>query len=71
AQMFAQLISPNFDKLVAVSNNYVYSHLQSGFEKALISAALKYTGSNQVKAAELLGISRNTLRDRISKYGLY
>jgi transcriptional regulator with GAF, ATPase, and Fis domain len=71
AQMFAQLISPNFEKLVAVSNNHVYSHLQSGFERALISAALKYTGSNQVKAAQLLGISRNTLRDRISKYGLY
>jgi DNA-binding NtrC family response regulator len=71
AQMFAQLISPNFEKAVAVSNNHIYSHLQSGFERALISAALKYTGSNQVKAAELLGISRNTLRDRISKYGLY
>ena len=71
AHMFAQLISPNFDKLVAVSDNHIYSHLQSGFERALISAALKYTGSNQVKAAELLGISRNTLRDRISKYGLY
>jgi DNA-binding protein Fis len=37
----------------------------------LFSAALKHTSSNQVKAAELLGISRNTLRDRISKYGLY
>ena len=71
AQMFSQLISPNFDRLVAVSNNHVYSHLQSGFERALISAALKHTGSNQVKASELLGISRNTLRDRISKYGLY
>ena len=71
AQMFDQLISPNFEKLVALSNNHVYAHLQSGFERALISSALKYTGSNQVKAAELLGISRNTLRDRISKYGLY
>lgn len=71
ARMFSEIISPHFQKVVAVSSNHIYSHLQSGFEKALFSEALKYTGSNQVKAAELLGISRNTLRDRISKYGLY
>jgi two-component system, NtrC family, nitrogen regulation response regulator GlnG len=71
AKMFSELLSPNFEKMVSISGNHLYHHLQSGFEKALISAVLKYTGSNQVKASELLGISRNTLRDRISKYGLY
>ncbi len=70
-RMFSDFIIPNFNKIMAVSNNHVYHHLQTGFEKALFSAALKHTSSNQVKAAELLGISRNTLRDRISKYGLY
>jgi transcriptional regulator with GAF, ATPase, and Fis domain len=71
AKMFSDIIGPNFEKLVNISGNHIYHHLQSGFEKALFSAALKYTGSNQVKASDLLGISRNTLRDRISKYGLY
>lgn len=71
AKMFNELLTPNFEKIVSISGNHLYHHLQSGFEKALISAVLKYTGSNQVKASELLGISRNTLRDRISKYGLY
>ncbi len=71
SRMFAEHINPNFEKILAVSEGHVYYHLQSGFERALISAALRHTGSNQVKAAELLGISRNTLRDRIAKYGLY
>lgn len=71
SRMFAEHLNPNFEKILAVSEGHVYHHLQSGFERALISAALRHTGSNQVKAAELLGISRNTLRDRIAKYGLY
>ncbi|HBZ00255.1 MAG TPA: sigma-54-dependent Fis family transcriptional regulator, partial [candidate division Zixibacteria bacterium] len=71
AKMFADILNPNFEKMVSISGNHLYHHLQSGFEKALMSAVLKFTGSNQVKASELLGISRNTLRDRISKYGLY
>jgi len=71
SQMFSEHLTPNFEKILAISEGHVYHHLQSGFERALISAALRHTGSNQVKAAELLGISRNTLRDRIAKFGLY
>jgi DNA-binding NtrC family response regulator len=71
AKMFSEILAPNFEKIVNISGSHIYHHLQSGFEKALISSVLRYTGSNQVKASELLGISRNTLRDRISKYGLY
>jgi len=70
-KMFSEIISTNFDKFVAISADHIYHHLNSALEKSLISSALKYTGSNQVKASELLGISRNTLRDRIAKYGLY
>jgi DNA-binding protein Fis len=39
-------------------------------EKALIQITMAKLGNNQVKAAELLGVSRNTLRDRLKKYGL-
>jgi two-component system, NtrC family, response regulator AtoC len=37
-------------------------------EKALIAKVLKQCGHNQVKAARLLGISRNTLRHRMKKF---
>ncbi|MFA5183329.1 MAG: sigma-54 dependent transcriptional regulator [Syntrophales bacterium] len=37
-------------------------------ERALIARVLKQSGYNQVKAARMLGISRNTLRHRIKKF---
>ncbi|KAA3658150.1 MAG: sigma-54-dependent Fis family transcriptional regulator [Calditrichaeota bacterium] len=39
-------------------------------EKILIAKALQKTGNNQVQAAKLLGIHRNTLRNRIDRYEL-
>ena len=39
-------------------------------EPPLLSAALTATLGNQFKAAELLGINRNTLRKKISTYNL-
>jgi DNA-binding protein Fis len=40
-------------------------------EEALIDRALHQCSFNQVHAARLLGISRNTLRHRMQKYGLH
>jgi DNA-binding NtrC family response regulator len=39
-------------------------------ERSLIARALEQCSHNQVRAARLLGISRNTLRHRIRKYNL-
>ncbi|UCD84787.1 MAG: helix-turn-helix domain-containing protein, partial [Deltaproteobacteria bacterium] len=39
-------------------------------ERILIQKALERTGGNQVRASNLLGISRNTLRKRMERYGL-
>ncbi len=39
-------------------------------ERILIQKALERTRGNQVQASNLLGISRNTLRKRIERYGL-
>jgi DNA-binding NtrC family response regulator len=39
-------------------------------EKGLITAALQMSGNNQVKAAGLLKITRNTLRYRMGKFGI-
>jgi len=37
-------------------------------EKTLIAKVLRQCGYNQVKAARMLGISRNTLRHRMKKF---
>jgi two-component system nitrogen regulation response regulator GlnG len=39
-------------------------------EKPLFEAVLDSTGGNQLKAAEILGINRNTLRKKITDYGI-
>jgi len=39
-------------------------------EKHAISEALDKAGQNQVQAAKLLGITRDTLRYRMKKFGL-
>jgi two-component system nitrogen regulation response regulator GlnG len=41
--------------------------LMMEFERPLIQLTLKETQGNQIKAAELLGMNRNTLRNKIQK----
>lgn len=48
----------------------VYELVLSQVEPPLIEMALEKTEHNQVKAAEILGINRNTLRKRILKYNI-
>ncbi|HEV3026842.1 MAG TPA: helix-turn-helix domain-containing protein [Planctomycetota bacterium] len=44
--------------------------VEARWERALLRRVLEQTGSNQVKAAELLGINRMTLRKKMELYGL-
>ena len=39
-------------------------------EKPLLEVVLKRTGGNQLRAARILGINRNTLRKKLDLYGL-
>jgi len=40
------------------------------WERSLIEQALRESGGNQTRAAQRLGISRDTLRYRLKKYGI-
>ncbi len=48
----------------------LHDHFVSCVERPLLELVLRRTGGNQVKAAELLGINRNTLRKRIKALGV-
>ena len=48
----------------------VHERLLAEVERPLIRACLAATGGNQLKAARLLGINRNTLRKRLNDLGI-
>ena len=48
----------------------VYDRLLAEVERPLISACLDATGGNQLKAAKLLGMNRNTLRRKLDELGI-
>ena len=49
----------------ALAPTGLYARLLRDFEKPLITLTLEATGGNQIKAAALLGVNRNTLRKKI------
>ena len=48
----------------------LYKLVRNQFEKPLIKLVLKNCKYNQLKAASLLGLSRNTLKKKIEEYDL-
>jgi len=48
----------------------LYQLIMTEVEEPLLRAVLKQTGGNQTRAAEMLGISRTTLRKKLKDYQL-
>ena len=46
----------------------LYQSLLAQVEPPLIEETLRFTDGNQSRAAKILGITRNTLRERIRRY---
>ncbi len=46
----------------------VYDMVMNCIEKPLIETVLQHAGGNQTRAAELLGMNRNTLRKKIQQH---
>jgi DNA-binding protein Fis len=63
-------LDPLFTDILRFWGTSLRANLLEKVEKFLIQKALFETKGNQVHAARLLGISRNTLRSRIEKYHL-
>jgi DNA-binding protein Fis len=69
--IFDQVLNPIFDQIIRDCRGHIYDRLLSGLEKTMISEVLKHVNHNQVKASQLLGISRNTLRERMKRYDIF
>ncbi|GER93775.1 sigma-54-dependent Fis family transcriptional regulator [hot springs metagenome] len=58
------------NKMAEVENSNLYDTIMSEVEKALFSMVLQEANGNQVRAAKMLGINRNTLNKKIKEYKL-
>lgn len=63
-------LDPLFEDIRRFWGTSLHNNLLEKIERFLIQKALVETKGNQVQAARLLGISRNTLRSRVEKYRL-
>jgi two-component system nitrogen regulation response regulator GlnG len=57
-------------RLKETQNGRLHAHFVACLERPLLTLILRRTGGNQVKAAEVLGINRNTLRKRLRELGI-
>ena len=69
-ELVRQQIDQYFDELDGEMPQDLYDLVVSQVEHALLEAALAQSNNNQSKAAEMLGISRGTLRTRMKLFGL-
>ncbi|OGX40458.1 MAG: hypothetical protein A2984_01525 [Omnitrophica WOR_2 bacterium RIFCSPLOWO2_01_FULL_41_12] len=58
------------DSLYKEKQGTLYKYVLEAIERPLIEHALERTFGNQLKAAKILGINRNTMRSKIKKLGI-
>ena len=64
------LLSGLDDGFISSSMGDLYKVVLETIERPLLERILARTFGNQLKAAKILGISRNTLRSKIIKFGI-
>jgi len=71
---FEDMVKAKLSGLLARIDGYpvhdLYDKVVARVERPLFDLVLAHTGGNQVKAAELLGLNRNTLRKKLADLGL-
>ena len=58
------------NSFITIKKGEIYHAVIGGIERSLIEKALEYTSGNQITAARLLGINRNTIRSKIKKLSI-
>ncbi|RKU13580.1 two-component system response regulator [Candidatus Poribacteria bacterium] len=68
----ASLMSERVDELIesGASSGSLHAEIRVAVEKPLFAFILERTGWNRRKAAEILGINRNTLHSKMEEYGI-
>ncbi len=69
-QFVCQVTRQYLDDMGTTPPDNLHAVITGEVEKALISTVLDYTGNNQSRAAEILGMTRTTLRSRIRRFQL-
>ena len=59
-----------FKDLDGESPTDVYDMVLVNIEKPMLEVVLSHVQGNQTKAAELLGLNRNTLRKKLQQHGI-
>ena len=71
---FEDMVKAKLSGLLARIDGYpvhdLYDKVLARVERPLFDLVLAHTGGNQVKAAELLGLNRNTLRKKLAGLGV-
>jgi Fis family transcriptional regulator, factor for inversion stimulation protein len=65
-----QSLDTYFRQLDGVPPQDFYTLLMAQVEPPVLEKVMQYVSGNQSKAAQLLGISRGTLRKKLKHYGL-
>ena len=65
-----QVVTDPVDRMGELGTGDIYSMVLQRVEKPLLTLVLTKTEGNQVRAAHLLGINRNTLRKKIKELGI-
>lgn len=59
-----------FERLDGHRVQGLYQLVMTEVEEPMLTTVMRYCGGNQTRAAEILGISRGTLRKKLAQHGV-